>query len=143
MSKIGTRLAEIRRQLAIDEGQHLVGLEKAETAAWARRDTHLAEKLGQMKDALRGVIAEERAEIVRLLAAAGGAFKLTDAKSVKILNGGSQAVVILSGLDGALVERHVHLRGGRDRYGNDYRSLLAAAVATAATATTATTTTAA
>ncbi len=125
MSNLKARLAELQRQLALDEGAHMRGLDRAYTAAWQAGDGRRAEELGQLMDRLRDTIIAERVELRRLIAVTGGPFRLADAKKVNVSKGGNQAVVWLPGLDGAVVDRHVHLKDGKDIYGNNYRSFSA------------------
>ncbi len=116
--QILTKVAELERQLARDKSQ-FVSLTIAVVKAWLDGNAELAERLGYFEERLAVTIAAEEWELQLLGYAASGPFKIADAKSVRLLTNG-QAVVTLPGPGGKTIQRHVHLKNYRDKFGNDY-----------------------
>jgi hypothetical protein len=125
--EIAVKVAEVQRQLTIDREQQLPGLRKAIEQAWTSGNAILAEKLGAVEEKLVATIAKEEAELMLLQNAGDGPFSVKDAKSVRILAKVGQAVVTLAGPNGTTVQRHVHVKGNRDKFGNVYTSAFATA----------------
>ena len=118
--EIVAKIAEIQNQLTIDADQQLPGLQKAIEKAWMSGNAALAEELGLSEEKLVRTIAGEVGELKLLQNAGDGPFDLRTARAVRILAKVNQAVVTLPGPGGTTVERHVHLKGNRDKFGNTY-----------------------
>jgi len=125
--EIAVKVAEVQRQLTIDREQQLPGLREAIERAWTSGDAVLAERLSPLEPLLEATIATEEAELKLLNHASDGPFDLKVAKSVRILAKVGQAVVTLAGPNGSTVQRHVHLKDRRDKFGNSYNGMFATA----------------
>ena len=125
--QISAKIAAIRHQLAIDREQQLPGLRKAIERAWTSGDAVLAERLSPLEPLLEATIRAAEAELKLLNHVSDGPFDLKIAKSVRILAKVGQAVVTLAGPNGTTVQRHVHLKDRRDKFGNSYDGMFATA----------------